>query len=146
MLFYAHPHTPLCLDPSSSLLLHQLIECNILLRVFPPPPDFYQSPQVYWGNPYALANSYDDSNVPLAVNVRTTAIDVSTSVANVSAVVACVSAASVDVSAAPVDLCPLDAAIADVSNAAVEASAYFADRSVDVEHSVNCSIKTFLRL
>ena len=102
-----------------------------------PPSRFYQTCQVYWGNPYALANSNDDSNhsnnVPLAVDMRATAIGVSTSVANLSAVVACVSAASVDVSAAPVDLCPLDAAIADVSNAAVDASAYFTDTSADVD-------------
>ncbi len=86
---------------------------------------------------YALADSDDDSNhsndVPLAVDVRATAIDMSTSVANVSAVVTCVSAASVDVSTATVDLCPLDAVIADVSNAAVDASAYFADTSTDVD-------------
>ncbi len=100
----------------------------------PPPPNFYQSRQVYWGNLYALADSDNESDVPLAVDVRATPIDVSTSVANISAVVACASAASVDVSAAfvdvsaaTVDLCPLE------SNAAVDASAYFADMSADVD-------------
>ena len=96
----------------------------------PPPPNFYQSRQAYWGNPYALADSDDDSDhsddVPLAVDVRAAAIDASTSVANVSAVVACMSAATVDVSASTVDLCPFDSAIADVSAAVVDASAYFA--------------------
>ena len=103
---------------------------------------------MYWGNPYALADSDDDSNVPLAADVRATAIDVSTSVDNVSAVVPCaraasvdvstasvdvsaasvdVSAASVDVSTSPVDLCSLE------SNAPVDASAYFADMSADVD-------------
>jgi len=28
----------------------------------PPPPDFYQSRQAYWGNPYSAADSDDDSN------------------------------------------------------------------------------------
>ena len=40
MLFYAHPHTPLCLDPSSSLLLHQMDGGNIFLHVIPPPSRF----------------------------------------------------------------------------------------------------------
>ena len=131
------PTHPLCLDPSSLLLLHWMDGGNILLHVFPPPPNFYQSRQVYWGNPYALANSDDDSNqsddLPLAVGVRATAIDVSTSFANVSAVIACVSAASVDVSAVIMDLCPFDAAIADISAAIVDASAYFANTSAAVD-------------
>ena len=99
----------------------------------PPPPNFYQLRQMYWGNPYALADSDDDSDVPLAIDVCATAIDVSTSVAKVSAVVACASAASVDVSAATVDLCPLDAAIADVSNAAIDVSTYFSNTSADAD-------------
>jgi hypothetical protein len=133
MLFYAHPHIPLCLDPSSSLMLHRMDGGNILLHVFPPPPNFYQSSQVYWGNPYALADSDNDSNhsdnVPVDVGVRAAAIYVSTSVANVSNVVACVSAASVDVSAAALDICPLDAALANVSAPVVDASAYFVNTS-----------------
>ena len=28
----------------------------------PPPPDFYQSRQAYWGNPYSDADSDDDSD------------------------------------------------------------------------------------
>ena len=71
--------------------------------------------------------------MPLAAGVHATVIDVSTSVANGSAVVACVSAASVYVSAATVDLCPLDAVIADVSNAVVDANTYFANTSADVD-------------
>ena len=98
-----------------------------------PPPNFYQLHRVYWGNPYTLVDSNNDSIVPLAVNVRATAIGVSTSVANVSAVVACASAASIDVSSAPVDLCPLDDAIADVSNAAVDVSTCFANMSADMD-------------
>ena len=27
-----------------------------------PPPDFYQSRQAYWGNPYSAADSDDDSD------------------------------------------------------------------------------------
>jgi hypothetical protein len=107
--------------------------------------------QVYWGNPYSLADRDDDSNhsndVPVAIDVRAAAIDVSTSVANVSAVVACVSTASVDVSAATVDLCPFDAALADVSAAVVDASAYFAnmmDVAVDVSADVDVANINFV--
>ena len=91
---------------------------KILLHVIPPPPDFYLSRQVYWGNPYAPTDSNDDSNhsndVPVAIDVRAATIDVCASAINIHAVVAGVSAASVDVSTAAVDLCPSDAALADL--------------------------------
>jgi hypothetical protein len=35
-------------------------------HVNPPPPDFYQSRQAYWGNPYSAADSDNDSNDMLA--------------------------------------------------------------------------------
>ena len=119
---------------------------NILLHVTPPPPpDFYQSRQVYWGNPYAPADSDDDSdhsdNVPVAVDMRAAAIDVCASVVDVRAVVAGVSAASVDASAAAIDLCPSDAALTDVSTAFVDASFYFVDTSaVSVDVSANGNV------
>ena len=84
-----------------------------ILHVIPPPPNFYQSRRVYWGNPYATANSDDNSNpcgnVPIFVDMRAAAIDVSAFVADVSAAVAGVSAASINVSAAAIDLCPSNA-------------------------------------
>jgi hypothetical protein len=97
---------------------------------------------VYWGNPYAPANSNDDSNhsddVPIAVDVRAAAIDVCAFVIDVRTVVADMSTASVGVSTAAVDLCPSDAALADVSTAFVDASIYFVDTSaVSVDVSTN---------
>ncbi len=51
----------------------------------PPPPNFYQSCQGYWRNPYVNASSDNDrDNVPITNNVSSALADMSAAIANVN--------------------------------------------------------------
>ena len=131
MLFYAQSHTPLGLDPSSSLLLHRMDGGNIIHHVISPPSQFLLVAPGVLGKPICRRRQPRQQRPQQQRDrrrlLRAATIDVSASVAKVSAVVAGMSAFSVDVSAAAVDLCPFDtdvrATIPGVSAAVVNVSA-----------------------
>jgi hypothetical protein len=82
-------------------------------HVIYPPPNFYQSCQSYRGNPYAIANSDDDSNdnsndVPAAANV-------SAAVADMSATAICDNDSNDDSNDVPSAPANVSAAITDVN-------------------------------
>ena len=58
--FYAEPHSPLAQIPpllSCCFILDLTQSIRNIQHVIPPPPNFYQSRQANWGNPYATADS-----------------------------------------------------------------------------------------
>jgi hypothetical protein len=109
-------------------------------HVNPPPPDFYQSRQAYWGNPYSAADSDDNSDdIPAAAPNPTVAVAGLTTEATkaVTVVADAVDASDVIVDASDVIVNASDV-IADKYSPITDAT--IADAHIGVEHAVIAAV------